>query len=284
MGATLQHLLRLLYGRYVPEPVRNSLRLHLTLLKRDTEPARAAAPAGVRVLALAPHMDDEVFGCGGTLAQAAASGSEVTVAYVTDGSKGYPPDCLTGLSAAQIGSLQAELVETRKDEARRAGKILGLADPIFLDLPDGALAATPAAVTRLSAVLREVVPDVVYLPFMTDLHHDHWMTNCLFVEAADPVRLRPTLGCWGYEVWTPLLANTIVDITDVIDTKREAMAEFVSQNSQYDYPRGIEALNAYRSLLRGRGQGFAEAFYVADFDLYRRLYQAVVVGRPARNP
>ena len=72
--SVLSGLLRIAYGRYVPEPVRNALRLNLLLIQRDREPVRTE-PATGRVVVLAPHMDDEVFGCGGTLARACAGGA-----------------------------------------------------------------------------------------------------------------------------------------------------------------------------------------------------------------
>jgi N-acetylglucosamine malate deacetylase 1 len=272
MSPVLDSLLRTLYSGYVPEPVRNSLRLYLTLLQRDREPQAARPPARRRIVALAPHMDDEVFGCGGTLAACVERGAEVTVVYVTDGSKGYAKSAGAPGKAAD----EVRLVARRKEEAQRAATTLGLADPVFLDLPDGRLAVTREAVGRLAAALRRLAPEVVFLPFFTDIHHDHWLTNSLFVEAVS--QTRAPLACWAYEVWTPLPANTVVDITDTMERKRLAMDAFVSQRVEYDYMRAIDALNRYRSLFTTKGTGFAEAFYVADLALYRRLYHATAVG------
>ena len=108
----LQVALRAVYGRYVPEPVKNSLRLQLMLLRRDVEPARATPPTG-RIVVLAPHMDDEVFGCGGTIALAADAGARVTFVYVTDGSKGYPAARLQGPVTREAADSEATLVAWR---------------------------------------------------------------------------------------------------------------------------------------------------------------------------
>ena len=272
MSRVLDATLRALYGRYVPEPVRNSLRLHLTLLQRDREPIRVEPPAARRIAVLAPHMDDEVFGPGGTLAACAAAGASVTVVYLTDGSKGYA----TSWNGRMPKEAEARLVATRKAEARAAGALLGFGEPVFLDLPDGALAVTAEAVRRLSDALGRLAAEAVFLPFFTDIHHDHWLTNALFVEAGR--RLPAAVECWAYEVWTPLPANAVVDISGAIDTKRRAMAVFVSQRVDYDYTGAVEALNRYRSLFTTKGTGFAEAFYVADLSFYRRLYRATAVG------
>jgi len=282
MGSLVGAALRLLYGRYVPEPVRNSLTLELLLLGRDREPARALPPSVDRITVLAPHMDDDVFGCGGTLALSARAGCQVTTVYLTDGSKGYDPVVAQGRSLLEIHLLESDLVARRSDEARRAGKILGFSEPIFLDLPDGALALTTASTERLALALQRSRPEAIFLPFMTDIHHDHWLATCLFMAAARAAGIEGTVTCWGYEIWNPSFANTVVDVSPVYDLKLEAASEFASQSGRFDYARAIEGLNAYRSLLCGRGYGYAEAFFVAEFALYRRLYDRVAVGR--RSP
>src|SRR5207244_13227485 len=179
LSRLLQGALRALYGRYVPEPVKNSLRLQLALLRRDVEPARASPPTG-RIAVLAPHMDDEVFGCGGTIALAADAGAAVAFVYVTDGSKGYPAARLQGPITREAADSEATLVACRKEEAQRAAAVLGVSDLVFLDQPDGVLAVTAAAVSALADTLARRVPSAVFLPFLTDLHHDHWITTCLF--------------------------------------------------------------------------------------------------------
>jgi LmbE family N-acetylglucosaminyl deacetylase len=273
----LQVALRAVYGRYVPEPVKNSLRLQLMLLRRDVEPARATPPTG-RIVVLAPHMDDEVFGCGGTIALAADAGARVTFVYVTDGSKGYPGARLEGPLNREAADSEATLVACRKEEARRAAAVLGVSDLVFLDQPDAVLAVTAAAVSALADTLARRAPSAVFLPFLTDLHHDHWITNCLFIEAARRARLGSSVACWGYEVWTPLVANTVVDVTAAADRKRLAMQEFPSQQTEFDYPRAMLGLNTYRSLHRGRARGLAEAFHVTELGVYRRLFETIAVG------
>ncbi len=278
MRALLSSLLRSVYGRYLPYPVRNSLLVHLLLLLRDGDPARGGPPRARRVLIVSPHFDDEVFGCGGTAALAARAGSEVSTVFLTDGRKGYPRGAFAGLGPAALAEAEAGVAATRREESQRAGKILGFADPEFLELPETALAPTADAVARLADVLAVRAPEAVFLPFFTELHPDHWMTNVLFLASARRARLGPDVACWGFEVWTPLPANTLVDVGPVMDLKREAMAQFASQNGDYDYPRAVAGLNAYRSLLQSQGHGFTEAFFCAPLDLYRRLYDRTAVG------
>ena len=84
-----------------------------------------------RVLAVGAHPDDIEFGCGATLARWAASGSEVVLLVLTDGSKG------TWDRDADV----AALVEVRRAEQEAAARTLGAAGVEFLDLVDGELEA-----------------------------------------------------------------------------------------------------------------------------------------------
>ena len=103
------------------------------------------------------------------------------------------------------------------------------------------------------------------------------MTNCLFVESARACALPAQVACWGYEIWAPLLNNAVVDVSDMIDRKKAAMQAYQSQFEDIDYPRVVCGLNAYRSLMCRQGTGFAEGFYMAQFDIYRGIYGACLV-------
>jgi LmbE family N-acetylglucosaminyl deacetylase len=74
------------------------------------------------------------------------------------------------------------------------------------------------------------------------------------------------------------MTNVVVDITDVIDQKREAIKAYKSQLCDCDYSRVILGLNTYRSLVSRQGRGFAEGFFTADFDVYRGIYEAARAG------
>jgi LmbE family N-acetylglucosaminyl deacetylase len=242
-----------------------------TRVARDVTAPRPADPPGSRIVVLAPHMDDEVLGCGGTLARAAQAGAEVRVVFVTDGSLGSvrTPGGPVGAEATR------ELVARRKEESRRAGRRLGFAEPVFLDLADRAFVVNRGTVAALARALAPLRPQVVFLPFFADAHRDHVLATVLFARAARELRLPPDTECWSYEVWTPLPATTVVDITAVMDAKRAAMAEFSSQLEYCDYPRGVEALNAYRSLCASLGRGYAEAFHTAPLRTYLKVHPLV---------
>jgi LmbE family N-acetylglucosaminyl deacetylase len=129
-----------------------------------------------RVLAVGAHPDDIEFGCGATLARWAASGSEVVLLVLTDGSKG------TWERDADV----AALVEVRRAEQEAAARTLGAAGVEFLDLVDGELEAGRAERAAVCEVIRRVQPDTVisHDPWKRyRLHPDHRRAGELVVDA-----------------------------------------------------------------------------------------------------
>ncbi len=112
------------------------------------------------VLVVAPHPDDEMFGCGGAIARHSASGDRVEVLNVTRGSSELWPD---------------DAVEQTRREALEANKVLGVAQVRFLDFPSPKLDMIPmhALADSIRTVVLELRPHIVYIPHGGDLHHDH---------------------------------------------------------------------------------------------------------------
>jgi LmbE family N-acetylglucosaminyl deacetylase len=234
------------------------------------------APPARQVVVLAPHPDDEVIGCGGVLRLFAAAGVPATVIFMSDGRS---KDGHVSLFLRDKPTPAEErVVAERKGEAARAGAVLGVSQQVFLDLPDGGVRPTQASVLRLAAELDRLKPDIVFLPFLIDQHSDHFQTNVIFLEASKQLSGSSGPECWAYEIWTPLLANRIVDITAVADAKWQALEQYASQTASLDYVATTRGLNAYRSIANFTGRGFAEAFFACPLATYRALYQEM--GRP----
>jgi LmbE family N-acetylglucosaminyl deacetylase len=220
-------------------------------------------PANERVVVLAPHMDDEVIGCGGTLARHVASGAEVTVVFLTDGRRGG-----TATDAAGQSTISA----TRKREAQLALGELGITRIVFLDGEDGRLGATPGLGSALRTALAAARPQILYLPFFLEEHPDHRAASTLLAEAVSGTEL--TFHCHGYEVWTPLFPNCFVRIDATVDAKRRALGHYQSQLAEADYLHTGLGLNAYRSSALLESCRYAEAFYAAALPQYLELLHA----------
>ena len=281
MRQIISRTARFLYRHVAPSDVKNTLKLALLLDGRDAQPDMITDFSSRHVVVLAPHMDDEVAGCGGTVRRHFLAGAAISVVYMTDGRKGNPDLYVSALSPAQRAQAEDDLVLRRKGEARLAAAILGVKDLVFLDASDSELRETPAIIEKLAAILAERRPEIVYLPSLMDGHADHWATNRIFRAALQRVG---TSIAWapvirGYEVWTPLVLNRVVDIGKTVGAKQQALEQFTSQNQHIDYVRAIISLNAYRSIYFLRGRGHAEAFFETRLEEYEHLFQRLIERR-----
>ncbi|MGD0769856.1 MAG: PIG-L deacetylase family protein [Tepidisphaeraceae bacterium] len=272
MKRLFKNLLLSAWRTLLPKRARNSLRLWLMLDVPDLSPRLIEQFNAGPVLVLAPHMDDEIIGPGGTILRHVQANVPVTFVYVTDGMTGGPPT-------------NPPLNEVRKAESRKAAEIVGVRDLIFLDGPDGSLHDSPAIVAALVKILTERKPAIIYAPALTDHHADHWATNRILRKSIDalPADLCRNLLIRGYEVWTPLPANRMADITQTADAKHKAIEAFVSQTRLLNYSRTILGLNQYRSMRHLHGQGYAEAFLETTPDEYRRLFDGISLKTPVRE-
>lgn len=250
--------------------IQNYIRLYKMLTTVSQVPELISQPEKGKILVLAPHMDDEVIGCGGTLYKSVLAGGKVTVVYMTDGRKGDPELEEKDIPEEKRRIFEDQLVDIRKKEARIATSILNIKDLIFLDEPDMGLDTNKRNITTMVNILEHIKPDVVYLPFLTDNHPDHWQTNRIFVEALKKKSF--SLDCYGYEVWSPIYPNCMIDIGDVVEIKKQALEKFKSQLKHNDYTNSILGLNSYRSMVHLKGQGYVEAFFAATSKEYLSLY------------
>lgn len=193
------------------------------------------------VLVLAPHPDDEVFGCGGAILLHTRACTPVEVVILTDG--------------AGFGD-----VAVRQHESRSAAKLMGYGQPDFWNLPDRGLRYSEALVQRIADRIISTGADLVYAPSPWEVHPDHRQTAMLALEAVQRVTSAVRLAF--YEVGAPLRPNVLLDITTVLDSKDAAMRCFASQLTQQDYVRHIEALNQYRTYTLAREVRSAEAYRV----------------------
>lgn len=213
----------------------------------------------MNVLVIAPHPDDEVLGCGGTIAKHASQGDDVYVAIVT---KGHEP------------LFSDKSVEQVREECKTADAMLGVRETLFLDFPAAMLETIPRYKFNDAFIklIQNIKPDVVYLPHRGDMQLDHKMT----VDAA-MVALRPkydhvvrriyayeTLSETGWDV--PNTTNEFIPtsynvIDGFIEKKIEAMKIFESQIAEFPNARSVEGIRAL-ALYRGTtvGAKAAEAF------------------------
>ena len=216
------------------------------------------------VLVVAAHPDDEVLGCGGTIARLRASanvhmvvlGEGVTSRYVSR--RNAPKSAVKRLLA----------------QARRAAAELGATSIEFAGLPDNRFdeLALLEIVKRVERAIRRRQPQVVYTHHPGDLNIDHQLTFRAVLTATRPVPNCSVKELYTFEVpssteWafhrmeSSFRPNVFVDISATLEIKLRAMRRYASEVRTFPHPRSPEALRALAQRWGSvAGVGCAEAF------------------------
>jgi len=206
-----------------------------------------------RILVVAPHPDDETLGVGGTIAKYSAQGNEVFVLMVS----GHLPP---------IYSRKA--YEETVSEAYSAFNVLGVEKSEFLEIPATMIGDQPLHElnARISKVVNDFNPHIVLCPY-PDRHIDHRLVFDSVMVATRPVGVGKDIEIvaayetlsethWNAPHIEPnFTPNWVVDISDHISKKLNALECYKSQISEFPGPRSIEAVEALAKF-RGTQAGF----------------------------
>lgn len=218
------------------------------------------------VLVIAAHPDDEVLGCGGTIAKHIEGGDSVHVLIVAEGATSRR-DC------RDIELVSQELKELRQDSLR-ANAALGVHNLSFLGLPDNRLDSIDRLdiIKQIENVIAGIDPHTVYVHHAGDLNIDHRIVHECTLTACRPLPGRTIRKILSYEVLSStewqvpgsspaFVPNYFVAIEAQWERKIESMKCYVSEIREWPHPRSIEAIEALASV-RGSsiGSSKAEAF------------------------
>ena len=218
------------------------------------------------VLVVAGHPDDEVLGCGGTIARHVDSGDHVYVLIVAEG--------LTSRQQVRDRSECADQFLTLASAAKAAGKILGATGVEMLDFPDNRLDSLDRLdlIKCIEARIDSCKPQVVYVHHAGDVNVDHRRLHEAVVTACRPIPGQSVRRLLSFEVassteWQPpgsapaFQPNWFVNITEQLERKCEALMIYGQEMRPWPHARSIKALE-YQARCRGAQVGVeaAEAF------------------------
>ncbi|AOY44999.1 hypothetical protein AOT82_2620 [Psychrobacter sp. AntiMn-1] len=221
------------------------------------------------ILVVAPHADDEVLGCGGTIAKHVRQGDNVYVAIMTNAAVGAPEL----FSTERIESVRAEALESHK--------ILEVKETIFYDFPAPQLEQYPQykIANALNLLIKEKNINTMYIPHKGDLHLDHGAIYNACLVAARPLPGQSVRHIYAYEtlsetewghptveaVFIPRYFNVLTcsDFT----SKIKAMECFSSQLKEFPSTRSIKAIE-HLVALRG---AYVGADMAESFDIIRSI-------------
>jgi len=209
-----------------------------------------------KVLVLAVHPDDETLGCGGTLLKHKASGDEIHWVIATQSDP------------------KNDFYHTRIQEIEKVSKLYNFNSIRNLGLKTMQVDeyTMSALIGKISKVINEIKPNIIYLPFKGDVHSDHrsmfeaaysctksfrypFIKKIYMIETLSETEFAPSTKEDSF------IPNVFVDITQYMNKKLEIMEIFHSEIAEHPFPRSIRNLKALATL-RGSSAGceYAESF------------------------
>lgn len=222
-----------------------------------------------RVLVIAAHPDDEVLGCGGTIALHSGNGDEVTVAILAEG--------LTSRSKQRYRELYREEFKQLQAAAFKANEILGVNEVKLFDFPDNRM----DSIDRLDIikVIEEMInhykPNIIYTHHIGDVNIDHRRIHEAVITAVRPIpgnhiveELLFFETASSTEWMTPgsapaFIPNYYVNIESTLQNKLNALKEYEIEMRDWPHARSVKALE-HLAKWRGANIGVtaAEAFII----------------------
>jgi N-acetylglucosamine malate deacetylase 1 len=212
----------------------------------------------MNVLVVAAHPDDEILGCGATMARHADAGDTVHIVIL-------------GTGALARDAVAEGAVDTLQRQAREAGRVVGAREVDVLDLPDNRFDSVDLLdiIKHVEAAVCRIRPEVVYTHHGGDLNVDHRRTFEAVVTACRPVAKDGPRRVLSFEVpssteWQapgspPAFApNVFVNVSATLERKLRALAAYTGEIPPFPHPRSADAVRALATW-RGASSGTAAA-------------------------
>jgi len=213
------------------------------------------------VLVVAPHMDDEVLGCGGAIARHVKAGDTVHVCFIAH--------------RKYNNTFDSARNDIEKQHAAKAQALLGYQEAVYFDLEDECLdQSIQDIVIPLEAYITDLKPSILYGPFLGDNNQDHRAVANALRVASRPMVTQFIKKIYAFEVPSstdqspPIQENAFlpsffINIEEAIDTKIAALMCYETEARTFPHPRSHEGIRAL-AMTRGMmvGMKAAEAFMV----------------------
>jgi len=200
------------------------------------------------VLVVAAHPDDEVLGCGGTIAKLAREGTDIYIAILGEGITSRCP---------HPRDAKPSDIKALRGHSRKAASLLGARKIYHHDFPDNRFDSVDLLdlVKIVEAHLAELNPHVIYTHCQADLNLDHMLTHRAVLTATRPLSHLPVREIYAFEIpsstdWAfgqfepGFRPNTFVDISETLATKLQAIQLYETEIEPFPHPRSPKAIQA----------------------------------------
>ncbi|EMS85319.1 PIG-L deacetylase family protein [Leptospira noguchii] len=221
------------------------------------------------ILTVAAHPDDEILGCGATMARLSQEGCEIHILILAEG--------ITSRQNTRDRNSNLNELSELAQIAHTAGKIVGAKSVELFDFPDNRM----DSIDRLDIIkvierkVQEIQPEIIFTHFKYDLNIDHRITSDAVITACRPYPEQVVKELYFFEVssstgWQvgnqseAFNPNYFVSINETqMKKKIDALKVYRSEMREFPHARSIEAVNALAKW-RGASVGvsMAESFMV----------------------
>jgi len=212
-----------------------------------------------KILVVVAHSDDDILGCGATIAKHRYAGDLVRIIFMTN-----------GVSARSKSNMA---IRRRKTATKNACKKIDVDDFKIFDFPDNRMDSVDLleVIKSIEAEVRQFSPEIIYTHHRSDLNVDHRIVHQAVITAVRPlpdqcvneIRAFEVLSSteWSFNSTSVFTPNLFVDITDFIEIKIDAFETYSDEIRTFPHPRSIKSIKAL-AITRGAQIGFkyAEAF------------------------
>jgi LmbE family N-acetylglucosaminyl deacetylase len=201
----------------------------------------------MKILIIGAHPDDEILGCGGTIARLVKEGN---IAYSVILGEGIT----SRYNKREVQKSNNELNELN-NQMYKANKIIGIKKVYKFEFPDNRFDTIPLLdiIKTIEKIKNDIRPDIIFTHYKDDLNIDHKITYEAVLTATRPMKNEPVKTIYSFEVpssteWKYPLnfsPNVFFDISKTIKEKLNALSVYQSEIKEYPHPRSLKAIKAY---------------------------------------
>jgi LmbE family N-acetylglucosaminyl deacetylase len=197
-----------------------------------------------KILIVSAHPDDEVLGCGGTVARLVKEGYQAYTLILGEG--------ITSRDENRDRAKRETEIQKLKSQAEKANKIIGVEEVFMYDFPDNRFDTVPLLdiVKVIEKIKNDIKPKIIFTHYEKDLNVDHQITYKAVITATRPVVREPVKEIYSFEIlssteWNFPLSfspDVFFDISETMDIKIKALEEYKTELRNYPHPRSLEGI------------------------------------------
>lgn len=216
-----------------------------------------------KILVVAAHPDDEILGCGGTVARLVKEGHEAFTLILGEG--------ITSRDEKRQRAKRKRELDYLKKQIYAANKSMGVKDVFVYEFPDNRFDTVPLLdiVKVIANIKDKVKPDIIFTHYENDLNIDHQITFRALLTATRPLSNETVREIYSFEVlssteWNFPLSfqpDVFIDISDTLESKLNALSEYKLELKEFPHPRSLRGIRLNAEYYGMRvGLKYVEAF------------------------